>query len=1021
MSSKGSKISTSNTSEDDKKSEVTEKESKTDNGPDSSPDNLLEVRDQASSHRESSQAKENNDGSDVEKSKQETSQKAISEDSLKHDLHSTSSEFIENKDGDESNKQKEKPLKIIQEQFQQFLKGKNLSFHKEKQFAESLENKDDKDSNRPAEEEPSKIGIQEQFHKFLRKKELDIPEKKSSTTKNEIGTKEIEKEFEPKGKRADYEIENETAEERNDGEKVEESEAAINEKDREGKGSSSQATIKAEGSTENEITPVPSKKESSKMTVAERLKKFWGTTESDVSQKVSSQTMEEKEFEPEEEMADSENQDETEEERNDKETNEECEPDSNENERVEKDSSLKAPTNTEGSPEKQIAPASSEKESPQKTFPERLKGFFGTTKSEAPEKTWKEDEVSTIGSEAAMKSIQANSAKPSSIVSGSSKKVSSDLSASKTKIGNSTLSSRIESREKVTPELVVKEEEVESSTKDMKELQKTDEECEPDSNENERVEKDSSLKAPTNTEGSPEKQIAPASSEKESPQKTFPERLKGFFGTTKSEAPEKTWKDDEVSTIGSEAAMKSIQANSAKPSSIVSGSSKKVSSDLSASKTKIGNSTLSSRIESREKVTPELVVKEEEVESSTKDMKELQKTDEKYQESDKEESRKQRNESRNIYEDSDQILQHRKSVLPSISSTSVVIEPEEIRMEESATDESEKADDPFSVFLNALQKHELRRLTEEELEPLGHQDFQTTIDKTNEDIQGHFSEAPVKRKKATLLRKSNMKASPKPSTRLSRTTPPESEPKCSKNASPSKATISRLPPPSTDEMTCEWEPGKFEPRVGYYYRLQSWVGDYILGYDYWSKEQDDVSPDHHVKEVRFNIDDHSAWYDQPMSKSKISKSALDKRRDVTMKKIEALKVKAPESVNKGGKQLPLAYDPKEPVAEDLKQDLKHMFMEFARNDPSPAKNRMSLKNADKWLERVGLLDHKNLTLVHTGLCFIAAGGNRYHSLTFEEFFTFVEMISDTLNKPIKHCINRMKYAVLDLSMFDRMK
>lgn len=53
--------------------------------------------------------------------------------------------------------------------------------------------------------------------------------------------------------------------------------------------------------------------------------------------------------------------------------------------------------------------------------------------------------------------------------------------------------------------------------------------------------------------------------------------------------------------------------------------------------------------------------------------------------------------------------------------------------------------------------------------------------------------------------------------------------------------------PTQKELCSEWEPSKDEPKVGYHYRYQSWVGDYILGYDYWTPETDEA--DEHVKEV----------------------------------------------------------------------------------------------------------------------------------------------------------------------------
>lgn len=52
-------------------------------------------------------------------------------------------------------------------------------------------------------------------------------------------------------------------------------------------------------------------------------------------------------------------------------------------------------------------------------------------------------------------------------------------------------------------------------------------------------------------------------------------------------------------------------------------------------------------------------------------------------------------------------------------------------------------------------------------------------------------------------------------------------------------------------------------------------------------------------QVRFNIDDGQRWYDMPMNKAQISKSAFNEKRDVSMKKIEALKVKSPTDIKRG--------------------------------------------------------------------------------------------------------------------------
>ncbi|GFY76760.1 uncharacterized protein TNIN_51581 [Trichonephila inaurata madagascariensis] len=107
------------------------------------------------------------------------------------------------------------------------------------------------------------------------------------------------------------------------------------------------------------------------------------------------------------------------------------------------------------------------------------------------------------------------------------------------------------------------------------------------------------------------------------------------------------------------------------------------------------------------------------------------------------------------------------------------------------------------------------------------------------------------------------------------------------------------------------------------------------------------------------------------------------------------------------------------MPEKISNDLYHMFLEFCKTDDlSAVQNRMSLLNADKCLEQVGLLDHKNLTLIHTGFCFKAAGGSRFRGLTFIEFKIFVEMVAETRDMPVFDFVNKLKLGYAGIIVDD---
>lgn len=63
--------------------------------------------------------------------------------------------------------------------------------------------------------------------------------------------------------------------------------------------------------------------------------------------------------------------------------------------------------------------------------------------------------------------------------------------------------------------------------------------------------------------------------------------------------------------------------------------------------------------------------------------------------------------------------------------------------------------------------------------------------------------------------------------------------------------------------------------------------------------------------------------------------------------------------------------------EEWTDSFKLDFKEVAKaGEFSHEGTHMSMANADKWLENAGILDHRKLTLIHTGFCFLASGGSR---------------------------------------------
>ncbi|GIX99307.1 uncharacterized protein CDAR_447821 [Caerostris darwini] len=215
-------------------------------------------------------------------------------------------------------------------------------------------------------------------------------------------------------------------------------------------------------------------------------------------------------------------------------------------------------------------------------------------------------------------------------------------------------------------------------------------------------------------------------------------------------------------------------------------------------------------------------------------------------------------------------------------------------------------------------------------------------------------------------------------------------------------------------------------------RRQSWVGAYVDGYDYWTKKPAVTEPE----EIHFEIDKRSqTWYDLPVAEEVQIEIPMDETSEFVQNKTKMEKLKAPEelaeiaderneytvsprtesNVSLQEKRKMFSFDQREPLPEKISNDLYQMFRDFCKSDDlSAVQNRLSLLNADRCLEKVGLLDHKVLTSIHTGFCFKAAGGSRYRGLTFAGFKLFIEMVAETKNMPIFDFVNRLKLAYVGI-------
>ncbi|GFQ87193.1 uncharacterized protein TNCT_161881 [Trichonephila clavata] len=306
-------------------------------------------------------------------------------------------------------------------------------------------------------------------------------------------------------------------------------------------------------------------------------------------------------------------------------------------------------------------------------------------------------------------------------------------------------------------------------------------------------------------------------------------------------------------------------------------------------------------------------------------------------------------------------------------------------------------------------------IDDDKSKPVSKQDLQqrkSTAMAVENDIQSHFS-------KKDLSRKSSMSLKKKKSKSKSRT----SDVELRLEDEITIPTKSETLPADLSHLKSGWQPTAEEdeeaPRIGFYRRKQSWVGVYVEGTDYWSKR--DSTED--IKPVEFEMDQKGqAWYDIPVAEEVMVEVPLDKKRMISRSKLDELKNRTSQDLLKNADQEKreiFSFDQREPMPEKVCNDLYQMFLEFCKTDDlSAVQNRMSLLNADKCLEQVGLLDHKNLTLIHTGFCFKAAGGSRFRGLTFVEFKIFVEMVAETRDMPVFDFVNKLKLGYAGIIVDD---
>ncbi|XP_055931937.1 uncharacterized protein LOC129962222 [Argiope bruennichi] len=324
-----------------------------------------------------------------------------------------------------------------------------------------------------------------------------------------------------------------------------------------------------------------------------------------------------------------------------------------------------------------------------------------------------------------------------------------------------------------------------------------------------------------------------------------------------------------------------------------------------------------------------------------------------------------------------------------------------------------------SLLFDVISKEDVYPLEESKSKPISKQNLleqKSTVMAVRSDISALFDKKKAKSVTFLAAKKKPSKSKSAVSRRLHQK-PIESQ--------VSVTTKSQNLPPDLQHLKSGWQPTEDveeTPQVGFRQRKQSWVGTYVDGTDYWSKRETSTEQE----EVPFEIDQRGqTWYDLPVADEVQIEIPTAAKRTLSRAKFDAIKMQSPqelaESADEDKKRL-FSFDDREPIPEKISSDLYQMFLEFCKTDDlSAVQNRLSLLNADRSLEKVGLLDHKKLTMVHTGLCFKAAGGSRYRGLSFAQYKLFIEMVAETRKMPVFDFVNRLKlgYAGIIVLPADR--
>ncbi|GBM27928.1 hypothetical protein AVEN_146153-1 [Araneus ventricosus] len=280
-----------------------------------------------------------------------------------------------------------------------------------------------------------------------------------------------------------------------------------------------------------------------------------------------------------------------------------------------------------------------------------------------------------------------------------------------------------------------------------------------------------------------------------------------------------------------------------------------------------------------------------------------------------------------------------------------------------------------SLLFDVISKENVYPLQESKSKPVSKQDLlerQSTIMDVSSDIGAHFEKKDKSKSLTMISAKKKASRSKLSASRRYLQKPVESQ--------VSVTTKSQTLPPDLQHLKSGWQPTdevEEGPQVGFRQRKQSWVGTYVDGTDYWTKRESSFEQE----EVPFEIDQRGqTWYDLPVADEVQIEIPTGTKRTLSRAKFDAIKMQSPEELAESAdeeKKRLFSFDDREPIPEKISSDLYQMFLEFCKTDDlSAVQNRLSLLNADRSLEKVGLLDHKKLTMVHTGLCFKAAGGGR---------------------------------------------